>query len=45
MDSPGLRQTIEVAIRALTAVSDQTHISSVPSIEGQRRTHAIGCGR
>jgi hypothetical protein len=33
MDSPDFAQTIEVAIRALTAVSDQTHITSVPSIE------------
>jgi len=33
MDSPDFAQTIEVAIRALTAVSDQTHIWSVPSIE------------
>ncbi|MGB7147298.1 class 1b ribonucleoside-diphosphate reductase subunit alpha, partial [Mycobacterium sp.] len=33
MDSPDFAQSIEVAIRALTAVSDQTHIWSVPSIE------------
>ncbi|MFD4434041.1 LAGLIDADG family homing endonuclease, partial [Nocardia sp. NPDC058497] len=33
MDSPDFGQTIETSIRALTAVSDQTHIYSVPSIE------------
>lgn len=46
MDSPDFAQTIEVAIRALTAVSDQTHISSVPSIEqGNNDSHAIGLGQ
>jgi len=30
MDSPDFAQTIEVSIRALSAVSDQTHITSVP---------------
>lgn len=46
MDSPDFAQTIEVAIRALTAVSDQTHISSVPSIEqGNLLSHAIGLGQ
>ena len=46
MDSPDFAQTIEVAIRALTAVSDQTHISSVPSIEkGNSEAHAIGLGQ
>ena len=46
MDSPDFAQTIEVAIRALTAVSDQTHISSVPSIEkGNSQAHAIGLGQ
>ena len=38
MDSPDFAQTIEVAIRALTAVSDQTHIWSVPvDRAGQQR--------
>jgi ribonucleoside-diphosphate reductase alpha chain len=46
MDSPDFAQTIEVAIRALTAVSDQTRISSVPSIEqGNNDSHAIGLGQ
>ncbi|GFG64026.1 ribonucleoside-diphosphate reductase subunit alpha [Mycobacterium kubicae] len=46
MDSPDFAQTIEVAIRGLTAVSDQTHISSVPSIEqGNNESHAIGLGQ
>ncbi|MCW2662129.1 MAG: ribonucleotide-diphosphate reductase subunit alpha [Mycobacterium sp.] len=46
MDSPDFAQTIEVAIRALTAVSDQTHITSVPSIEqGNNDSHAIGLGQ
>ncbi|WP_330229176.1 class 1b ribonucleoside-diphosphate reductase subunit alpha [Nocardia sp. NBC_00508] len=46
MDSPDFAQTIEVAIRALTAVSDQTHIYSVPSIEqGNNESHAIGLGQ
>ena len=46
MDSPDFAQSIEVAIRGLTAVSDQTHISSVPSIEqGNNDSHAIGLGQ
>ena len=46
MDSPDFAQSIEVAIRALTAVSDQTHITSVPSIEqGNNDSHAIGLGQ
>ncbi|HWS93953.1 MAG TPA: class 1b ribonucleoside-diphosphate reductase subunit alpha [Mycobacterium sp.] len=46
MDSPDFALTIEVAIRALTAVSDQTHICSVPSIEqGNNDSHAIGLGQ
>lgn len=46
MDSDNFPQTIEVAIRALTAVSGQSDISSVPSIErGNRMSHAIGLGQ
>ncbi len=46
MDSPDFAQTIEVAIRGLTAVSDQTRITSVPSIEqGNNDSHAIGLGQ
>ncbi|MFY9262746.1 MAG: class 1b ribonucleoside-diphosphate reductase subunit alpha [Actinomycetaceae bacterium] len=46
MDSPDFGKTIETAIRALTAVSDQTDVSSVPSIErGNNLSHAIGLGQ
>ena len=46
MDSPDLGRTVEVAIRALTSVSDQTHILSVPSVEhGNDESHAIGLGQ
>ncbi|NEW41201.1 class 1b ribonucleoside-diphosphate reductase subunit alpha [Nocardia cyriacigeorgica] len=46
MDSPDFAKTIETSIRALTAVSDQTHIYSVPSIEqGNNQSHAIGLGQ
>src|SRR3546814_2043743 len=46
MDSPDFAKTIEVSIRGLTAVSDQTHIWSVPSIEqGNNDSHAIGLGQ
>ncbi|ORM38254.1 class 1b ribonucleoside-diphosphate reductase subunit alpha [Williamsia sp. 1135] len=46
MDSPDIAHTIETAIRGLTAVSDQTAITSVPSIqEGNDSSHAIGLGQ
>ncbi|MFZ4834262.1 class 1b ribonucleoside-diphosphate reductase subunit alpha [Rouxiella sp. Mn2063] len=46
MDSPDFGQTVEMAIRALTAVSDMSHIRSVPSIEqGNHDSHAIGLGQ
>ncbi len=46
MDSPDLGKTVGTAIRALTAVSDQTHIWSVPSVEqGNNESHAIGLGQ
>ncbi|HXH35813.1 MAG TPA: class 1b ribonucleoside-diphosphate reductase subunit alpha [Plantibacter sp.] len=46
MDSPDLGRTIETAIRGLTSVSDQSHISSVRSIEdGNDKSHAIGLGQ
>ncbi|HET8928772.1 MAG TPA: class 1b ribonucleoside-diphosphate reductase subunit alpha [Microbacterium sp.] len=46
MDGRDLGRTVETAIRALTAVSDQSHISSVRSIEdGNDRSHAIGLGQ
>ncbi|WP_127125333.1 class 1b ribonucleoside-diphosphate reductase subunit alpha [Georgenia sp. SYP-B2076] len=46
MDSPDFGKTVGTAIRALTAVADQTHIWSVPSIEqGNNDSHAIGLGQ
>jgi ribonucleoside-diphosphate reductase alpha chain len=46
MDGGDLGLTVETAIRALTAVSVQSHISSVRSIEdGNDRSHAIGLGQ
>ncbi|WP_166878003.1 MULTISPECIES: class 1b ribonucleoside-diphosphate reductase subunit alpha [unclassified Salinibacterium] len=46
MDSPDFAQTVETAIRGLSAVSDQSHISSVRSIEfGNDKSHAIGLGQ
>lgn len=46
MDSPDFGRTVETAIRALTAVSDQTTIDSVPSIRrANAGGHAIGLGQ
>ncbi|WP_313664818.1 class 1b ribonucleoside-diphosphate reductase subunit alpha [Shinella sp.] len=46
MDSPDFGRTIETSIRALTAVSEMSHISSVPSVEkGNDDSHAIGLGQ
>ena len=46
MDSPDFGQTVEVAIKALSAVSDMSHINSVPSIaRGNEEGHAIGLGQ
>ena len=46
MDSPDFGRTVETAIRGLTSVSDQSHISSVRSIEdGNDKSHAIGLGQ
>ncbi|WP_104117402.1 class 1b ribonucleoside-diphosphate reductase subunit alpha [Arthrobacter sp. B1805] len=46
MDSPDFGRTIETAIRSLSAVSDMSHISSVPSIAaGNDASHAIGLGQ
>ena len=45
MDSPHFGATVETAIRALTAVSDQSNIACAPSIErGNAMSHAIGLG-
>lgn len=41
-----LRKTVETAVRALTAVSDLSDITSVPSIaNGNAKSHAIGLGQ
>ncbi|RRD35480.1 class 1b ribonucleoside-diphosphate reductase subunit alpha [Leucobacter sp. OH2974_COT-288] len=46
MDGPDFSGSVEAAIRALTAVSDMSHISSVRSIEdGNDKSHAIGLGQ
>ena len=46
MDGPNFGQSVEMAIRALTSVSDNSHISSVRSIEdGNDKSHAIGLGQ
>uniref|UniRef100_UPI00403EFD11 class 1b ribonucleoside-diphosphate reductase subunit alpha n=1 Tax=Devosia sp. XK-2 TaxID=3126689 RepID=UPI00403EFD11 len=46
MDSADFGKTIETSIRALTAVSDMSNISSVPSIaKGNAESHAIGLGQ
>jgi ribonucleoside-diphosphate reductase alpha chain len=46
MDSPDFGKTIEVAIRALTSVSEQSYIDSVMSVaEGNRKSRAIGLGQ
>ena len=46
MESPDFGKTIETAIRALTAVSDQSYIDSVMSVaEGNRKSRAVGLGQ
>ncbi|MBJ6985873.1 MULTISPECIES: class 1b ribonucleoside-diphosphate reductase subunit alpha [unclassified Devosia] len=46
MDSPDFGTTIETAIRGLSAVSDMSNISSVPSVaKGNAESHAIGLGQ
>lgn len=46
MDSADFGKTIETAIRALTAVSEMSKISSVPSVaKGNDDSHAIGLGQ
>jgi len=45
-DSPNFSKTIEAAMRSLTAVSDLSDISSVPSVaEGNAKSHAVGLGQ
>ncbi len=46
MDGPDFGASVETAIRALTAVSDQSAIDSVPSVRrGNDESHAIGLGQ
>jgi len=46
MDSGSFAGTVETAVRALTAVSDMSHMASVPSIiAGNDKSHAIGLGQ
>ena len=46
MDSPDFGKTVETAIRGLNSVSEQSHITSVRSIEdGNDQSHAIGLGQ
>lgn len=46
MDGPDFGNTIETAIRALTAVSEMSSIASVPSIRrGNDEAHAVGLGQ
>lgn len=45
-DSPNFSKTIEASMRSLTAVSDLSDISSVPSVaEGNSKSHAVGLGQ
>ncbi|WP_263063465.1 class 1b ribonucleoside-diphosphate reductase subunit alpha [Dickeya dadantii] len=46
MDGGNLARSVEIAVRALTAVSDMSHIGAVPSIaNGNTESHAIGLGQ
>ena len=46
MDSPDFGKTVESAIRGLSAVSDMSDITCVPSIaKGNSQSHAIGLGQ
>lgn len=46
MDAGQPERTVNVAIRALTAVSDMSEMNSVPSVAaGNRASHAIGLGQ
>jgi ribonucleoside-diphosphate reductase alpha chain len=46
MESPDFGRSVETAIRGLTAVSDMSDITSVPSIErGNKMSHAVGLGQ
>jgi len=46
MESPDFAKTIEISIRALTSVSEQSYIDSVMSVaEGNKKSRAIGLGQ
>lgn len=46
MDGPDFGETVEAAIRALTAVSEMSSIDAVPSIRrGNDEAHAVGLGQ
>ena len=46
MESPNFGKSVEVAIKALTAVADLSYIESVMSVaEGNRKSRAIGLGQ
>jgi len=46
MDAPDFGRTVDIAVRALTAVSDMSQMRSVPSVEaGNQASHAIGLGQ
>lgn len=46
MDGPDFGETVETAIRALTAVSEMSAIDAVPSIRrGNDEAHAVGLGQ
>jgi ribonucleoside-diphosphate reductase alpha chain len=46
MESPDFEKTIEVAIRSLTSVSEQSYIDSVMSVaDGNKKSRAIGLGQ
>ena len=46
MESPDFAKTIEVAVRSLTSVSEQSYIDSVMSVaEGNKKSRAIGLGQ
>lgn len=46
MDGKDIAGSVDIAIRALSAVSDMSYIASVPSIaDGNKKSHAIGLGQ
>lgn len=45
LESPDFAQTVEIAIRTLTQVSDFSNIEAVPTVlNGNNKSHAIGLG-